>query len=117
MTLKRAHSKSLRAPLLFPFYPHPSPSLSPFRGILRAKSPKFSPLYSSEKSPYRFLSKRKSGSKASTLRTFGLLAGDILLLPHIGGIAGVWLAVPVAEAIMFVVSVACLFYCRKRYSY
>ena len=53
----------------------------------------------------------------SFLRTFGLLAGGILLLPHIWGIAGVWLAVPAAEGIMFVVSTICLIHYRKKYSY
>ncbi len=38
------------------------------------------------------------------LRTFGLLASGILLLPRLWGLTGVWLAVPLAEGIMFVVS-------------
>ena len=33
------------------------------------------------------------------------------------GITGVWLAVPAAEGIMFVVSAVCLLHYRKRYSY
>lgn len=44
----------------------------------------------------------------SFLRTFGLLAGGIVLLPRVWGINGVWLAVPVAEGVMFAVSVLCL---------
>lgn len=44
----------------------------------------------------------------SLLRTFGLLAGGIVLLPRFWGINGVWLAVPVAEGVMFAVSVLCL---------
>ena len=63
------------------------------------------------------LSNGKVSAVLSFLRTFGLLAGGILLLPHIWGITGVWLAVPAAEGIMFVVSAACLFHYRKRYSY
>ena len=44
----------------------------------------------------------------SFLRTFGLLAGGILLLPELWGVTGVWLAVPLAEGSMFLVSAACL---------
>lgn len=63
------------------------------------------------------LSDGKVSAVLSFLRTFGLLAGGILLLPHIWGITGVWLAVPVAEGIMFVVSTICLIRYRKKYSY
>ncbi|MCI8477398.1 MAG: MATE family efflux transporter [Oscillospiraceae bacterium] len=63
------------------------------------------------------LSNGKVSALLSFLRTFGLLAGGILLLPHIWGITGVWLAVPAAEGIMFVVSAACLVHHRKQYSY
>lgn len=63
------------------------------------------------------LSNGKVSAVLSFLRTFGLLAGGILLLPRIWGITGVWLAVPVAEGIMFIVSAACLLHYRKRYSY
>ena len=63
------------------------------------------------------LSNAKVSAVLSFLRTFGLLAGGILLLPHIWGITGVWLAIPIAEGIMFFVSMLCLIYFRKRYSY
>lgn len=63
------------------------------------------------------LSNGKISAILSFLRTFVLLAGGILLLPCIWGITGVWLAVPAAEGIMFVVSAACLAYYRKQYSY
>ncbi len=63
------------------------------------------------------LSNGKVSAVLSFLRTFGLLAGGILLLPRIWGITGVWLAVPIAEGIMFVVSVLCLIHYRKKYSY
>ena len=63
------------------------------------------------------LSNGKVSAILSFLRTFGLLAGEILLLPRILGITGVWLAVPLAEGIMFVVSVLCLIHYRQRYSY
>lgn len=54
------------------------------------------------------LSNGKISAAISFLRTFGLLAGSILLLPRVWGIAGVWLAVPAAEGVMFVVSAGCL---------
>ena len=63
------------------------------------------------------LSNGKVSAVLSFLRTFGLLAGGILLLPRILGITGVWLAVPFAEGMMFVVSALCLIHYRKRYSY
>lgn len=53
----------------------------------------------------------------SFFRTFGLLAGGILLLPRFFGITGVFLAVPAAEGIMFFISVLCLIHYRKRYLY
>lgn len=56
----------------------------------------------------------KVSAVLSFLRTFVLLAGGILLLPHLWGIAGVWLAVPVAEGIMCIVSAGCLLHDWKR---
>ena len=63
------------------------------------------------------LSNGKVSAALSFLRTFGLLAGGILLLPQIWGITGVWLAVPVAEGTMFIVSAMCLIHYRKKYAY
>lgn len=63
------------------------------------------------------LSNGKLSAVLSFLRTFVLLAGGILLLPRMLGIAGVWLAVPLAEGIMCLVSGACLIRYRKRYSF
>ncbi len=63
------------------------------------------------------LSNGKVSAVLSFLRTFGLLAGGILLLPRIWGTTGVWMAVPIAEGIMFFVSMICLIHFRKRYSY
>lgn len=51
------------------------------------------------------------------LRTFGLVPLCLLSLPRILGIQGVWVAVPVAEAVTFVVSCSLLLANRKRYSY
>ena len=60
------------------------------------------------------LSNGKLSAALSFLRTFGLLSGGILLLPRLWGVNGVWLAVPVAEGIMFVLSVICLTRFHKR---
>lgn len=54
------------------------------------------------------LSNGKVSAALSFLRTFGLLGGGIILLPQIFGITGVWLAVPAAEGITFIVSLLCL---------
>ncbi len=63
------------------------------------------------------LSNGKVSAALSFLRTFGLLSAGLILLPRIFGITGVWLAVPVAEGIMFLVSVFCLIRYKKSYSY
>ena len=63
------------------------------------------------------LSNGRVSAVLSFLRTFGLLTGGILLLPRFCGVMGVWLAVPIAEGIMFLVSVLCLILYRKRYLY
>ncbi len=59
------------------------------------------------------LSNGKVSAVLSFLRTFGLLCGGILLLPRLFGITGVWMAVPMAEGIMFFVSLGCLIYYRE----
>ncbi len=63
------------------------------------------------------LSNGKVSAALSFMRTFGLLAGGILLLPRIWGITGVWLAVPIAEGTMFFISALCLIHYRKKYAY
>lgn len=63
------------------------------------------------------LSNGKISAILSFLRTFVLLAGGICLLPQIWGITGVWLAVPVAEGVMFLISVLCLVHFKKQYGY
>lgn len=59
------------------------------------------------------LSNGKVSAVLSFLRTFGLLCGGILLLPRLFGITGVWMAMPMAEGIMFFVSLGCLIYYRE----
>ena len=63
------------------------------------------------------LSNGKISAVLSFLRTFGLLMAGILLLPYLWGVIGVWLAVPIAEGIMFFVSILCLRHYRKSYNY
>ncbi len=53
----------------------------------------------------------------SFLRTFGLVPAALLVLPGMLGVTGVWVAVPIAEAITFVVSAELLWGMRKRYGY
>lgn len=59
------------------------------------------------------LSNGKWSAILSFLRTFVLLSGGILLLPRRLGVAGVWLAVPAAEGLMFFVSAASLARARR----
>lgn len=63
------------------------------------------------------LSNGRVSALLSFLRTFGLLSGGILLLPRFWGLEGIWLVVPLAEGIMFFVSIFFLVRCQKRYSY
>lgn len=63
------------------------------------------------------LSNGRLSATLSFLRTFGLLAPFILTLPHLTGITGLWLAIPLAEGIMWVVSVGCLMWQHKQYGY
>ena len=53
----------------------------------------------------------------SFLRTLVFIVGALLLLPLALGVDGVWLAVPVAEAMALCVSVYCFFRFRKKYGY
>lgn len=55
------------------------------------------------------LSDGKTSALISFLRTFALQAPAILVLPAVMGAQGVWLAIPAAELITLVVSVACFF--------
>ena len=53
----------------------------------------------------------------SFLRTFALLIIALIALPALIGVDGIWLAVPVAEGIAAVFSLAALFIYRKKYHY
>ncbi len=66
-------------------------------------------------SMFTALSNGKISAILSFLRTFGLLVGCILLLPLIWQVTGVWLAVPIAEGIMFCISILFLLRYKEKY--
>ena len=53
----------------------------------------------------------------SLSRTFVFLVACLLLLPYFWGKAGIWFAVPLAELLGLLVSIAFLFWGRKKYQY
>ncbi|MDO5407741.1 MAG: MATE family efflux transporter [Eubacteriales bacterium] len=63
------------------------------------------------------LSNGKISAIISFLRTFGLITILLLTLPQILGVNGVWLAVPIAELITLIVSIAFLQKKRSTYHY
>lgn len=63
------------------------------------------------------LSNGKVSAVLSFLRTFGFVTIGLLLLPRFWGVTGIWLAVPLAELVAAILSVACLWRYRKRYGY
>lgn len=63
------------------------------------------------------LSNGKISAAISFLRTFFFVTGSILILPRFLGIDGVWLAIPVAEAITALVTVFFLWTNCKQYHY
>lgn len=67
-------------------------------------------------SMFTALSDGRTSAILSFGRTFGLLAMGLLFLPRFLGVMGVWLAVPAAEAVMSLVSLAYLIRYRHKYS-
>ena len=63
------------------------------------------------------LSNGKISAILSLLRTFGFVTAGLLILPKLCGIIGVWLAVPVAESIVFIISIIYIIHYRKQYAY
>lgn len=63
------------------------------------------------------LSNGKASAAISFLRTFGFLIAALLILPRMLGITGVWLTVPLAEALSFVVAARLVAAGRARYGY
>lgn len=59
----------------------------------------------------------KRSALISFLRTFAFLSVCILGLPYLIGATGIWLAVPVAEALTLIVSAVCFLRNGKRYHY
>ncbi len=53
----------------------------------------------------------------SFLRTLVLISASLLILPQIIGITGVWIAVPIAEALTCIISIIFIIKYRKKYSY
>jgi putative MATE family efflux protein len=68
-------------------------------------------------SMFTALSNGKISALLSFLRTFGFLTTGILLLPKFLDVTGIWLAVPLAEGITFLLSIGCLVLYHKTYSY
>lgn len=63
------------------------------------------------------LSNGKISAAISFLRTFFFVTGSILILPRFLGIDGIWLAIPVAEAVTSLVAISFLAANRKQYQY
>lgn len=63
------------------------------------------------------LSNGKLSAVLSFLRTFGLILVFLLILPEFMGVAGVWLAVPIAELLTMVVALSFLYRNKDRYHY
>ena len=63
------------------------------------------------------LSNGKLSAILSFLRTFGLITVLLLILPNLLGVTGVWLAVPIAEAITVIVALVFLSQNKEKYHY
>jgi len=63
------------------------------------------------------LSNGKISAFISFARTFVFVTASILILPNFLGITGIWLAIPVAEAVTAVLSIGLLLLFRKEYHY
>ena len=68
-------------------------------------------------SMFTALSNGKISAIVSLLRTFIFLVLSILSMPYIIGEAGVWLSVPIAEAITSIVSISMIVKHKKNYNY
>lgn len=67
-------------------------------------------------SMFTALSNGKISALLSFLRTFAFLVIAILMLPRIWGITGIWLAIPVAEAAAFMLSLFFIVKQLKKYN-
>lgn len=63
------------------------------------------------------LSNGKVSATISFLRTFGFIMIFLLVLPRFLEVTGVWLAIPIAELLTFMLTIYLIFRHRKHYSY
>ena len=63
------------------------------------------------------LSNGKVSASISFLRTFGFITVFLLALPRFLEVTGVWLAVPLAELLTFILTIYLIFRHRKQYNY
>ena len=63
------------------------------------------------------LSDGRTSAIISFARTFGFLMAGLLLLPRVLGVTGVWIAVPVAEAVSCLLSISFLWHYRAKFGY
>lgn len=63
------------------------------------------------------LSNGKISALISFLRTFIFVSGSILILPYFLGVTGIWIAVPLAEVLAFILSFSLVLAYRKEYGY
>lgn len=63
------------------------------------------------------LSNGKVSAAISFLRTFGFILIFLLVLPRFLEVTGVWLAIPIAELLTFMLTIYLIFKYRKHYSY
>lgn len=63
------------------------------------------------------LSNGKVSATISFLRTFGFIMISLLVLPRFLEVTGVWLAIPIAELLTFMLTIYLIFRYRKHYNY
>lgn len=63
------------------------------------------------------LSNGKASATVSFLRTFGFILIFLLVLPRFLEVTGVWLAIPIAELLTFMLTIYLIFRYRKDYNY
>lgn len=63
------------------------------------------------------LSNGKVSAIISFLRTFGFITAFLLILPRFLNVTGVWLAIPIAELLTFILTICLIARHRKHYNY
>ena len=74
-------------------------------------------IYEDNTALFTALSDGRTSALISFARTFGFLMAGLLLLPRIMGDTGVWIAVPVAEAVSCLLSIGFLWHYRAKFGY